>query len=501
MAVLEARSLTKTYPSVIALKSVDISIEEGQVHCVVGENGAGKSTLIQCLTGVIDPDEGTIFIADEDALQQPELFDRVAYVPQEIDLFAGMTVAENLFIPFEKHGIDNPIRQSSLNEIAIPLLQRFRIDVQPDALVARIPVSAQQLLQCVRAVVHKHYRVLVLDEPTTSLTAADVAVLFQIISDLRSQGKAIVFISHKLDEVTELADVISVFRNGEHVASRRKSEVDVPWIVAHMTGRSIDQNRTYRSRAVQDRTVMEVEGLSGRGFSDISFSVKAGEILGFSGLVGSGRSEIMQTVLGVLPAASGEVRIEGNRLPLGNPARSVRAGFVYLPEERKQQAILPALSVRENIAIALLDRLTGVLGVSLRRERQFVSEIIQTFQIKSVGLDQQICLLSGGNQQKAIIGRAMRGTPKVLVFDEPTKGIDVATKADIYALMQELAETEKIGIILISSEMEEVKKCSNRIITLHNGKKTGEFDRTVTKKTIMQAIFGASTTNKERTGG
>ena len=493
MAVLEVRRLTKRYTGVTALRSVDIVIEEGQVHGIVGENGAGKSTLIKCLTGVVTPDEGAVFIEGENALEKKAMFSRIAYVPQEIDLFGDMTVAENLFLPFEKHGIRGPIRQKTLNKKAFPLLRRFQLDVLPDSPVAKIPVSAQQLLQCVRAVVHENYRVLMLDEPTTSLTSADTDRLFQIVSDLKAQGKAIVFISHKLEEVTGLADTISVFRNGENVAFRRRKDADIPWIVAQMTGRRIARNRLYGSRAVTGRSILEVNGLSGSGFSNITFSVKAGEILGFSGLVGSGRSEVMQTILGIRPASCGRVCINGKPLPLGDAARAVQYGFIYLPEERKRQAILPALSVRENISISLLDKLSGILGLSLKRERKLVNEIIQAFQIKSAGIEQHIRFLSGGNQQKAIIGRAMRAYPKVLVFDEPTKGIDVGTKAEIYALMQKLAETEEIGIILISSEMDEVKKCANRIVTLYNGKKTGEFSSTVTKARIMQAIFGEVT--------
>ena len=493
MAVLEVRRLTKRYTGVTALRSVDILIEEGQIHGIVGENGAGKSTLIKCLTGVVTPDEGAVFIEGENALEKKAMFSRIAYVPQEIDLFGDMTVAENLFLPFEKHGIRGPIRQKTLNKKAFPLLRRFQLDVSANSPVAKIPVSAQQLLQCVRAVVHENYRVLMLDEPTTSLTSADTDRLFQIISELKSQGKAIVFISHKLEEVIGLADTISVFRNGENIAFRRKEDADIPWIVTRMTGRNIARNRMYGSRAVTGRSILEVNGLSGPGFSNITFSVKAGEILGFSGLVGSGRSEVMQTILGIRPASCGRVCINGKPLPLGDAARAVQYGFIYLPEERKRQAILPALSVRENISISLLAKLIGILGLSLKRERKLVNEIIQAFQIKSAGIEQHIRFLSGGNQQKAIIGRAMRTYPKVLVFDEPTKGIDVGTKAEIYALMQKLAETEEIGIILISSEMDEVKKCANRIVTLYNGKKTGEFSSTVTKERIMQAIFGEVT--------
>ena len=492
MKVLEAKNIRKVFPGVVALDGVDIAIESGEIHCIIGENGAGKSTLIKCLTGVYKPEEGEIYIDGKDALASPELFGKVAYVPQEIDLFGEMTVAENLFMPFEKTGIRGRIRERDLEARAIPLLQRFRVGVEPWKRVRDIPISAQQLVQIVRATVCRDYEVLMLDEPTTSLTTDDTKTLFDIIRGIRAEGKAVVFISHKLDEIFELGDVITVFRNGMKVAHSKLSDVDIPQVITYMIGHSIDQDQTYHSEKVSDEVLLEVKDLTGERFRGVSFALRKGEILGFSGLVGAGRSELMQAILGSLPVYSGSVTMEGKPWKLGDPNYSVSHGYIYMPEERKQQGILPLLSVRENISISALSRLMIGPGISRAREKSLVDEVVSEYGIKTPDSEREIRFLSGGNQQKVIIGRSMKCSPKVLVFDEPTKGIDVGTKAEIYRLMKQLAETMQIGIILISSEMDEIMKCSNRIVALHEGRKSGEFAAGESKQTLMASIIGVA---------
>lgn len=492
MKVLEAKNITKIFPGVVALDSVDISFEPGEIHCIIGENGAGKSTLIKCLTGVYQPEEGSVSIEGKDALKEKSLFQKVAYVPQEIDLFPHMSVAENLFVPFEKSGFKGLVNQRELEKKAVPLLEQFRIPVRPDELVKDISVSAQQLLQIARATVHEEYEVLMLDEPTTSLTTKDTQILFEIIREIKAKNKAVIFISHKLEEIFALGDVITVFRNGKKVAYSDIQAVDIPWVIKQMTGRELNQEQVFRSDKVLNEVLMEVENLTGESFTDISFKLKKGEILGFSGLVGAGRSEIMQAIFGYLPVYAGKVRIEGKEWKLGDTTYSVNNGYIYLPEERKKQGILPVLSIRENISVSVLDRLKSGFGISAQKEEALAQDVICTYDVKTPDADKAIQFLSGGNQQKVIIGRSMCCNPKVLVFDEPTKGIDVGTKAEIYRLMKELAEEKGIGIILISSEMEEVKKCSNRIIALHEGRIAGEFDAAVDKQVILSAIIGVN---------
>lgn len=491
MKVLEAQNITKVFPGVVALDSVDVSFELGQIHCIIGENGAGKSTLIKCLTGVYPPEEGTILINGENALKNKALFDKIAYVPQEIDLFEYMSVAENLFLPYEKSGFKGLVNNKKLYERAKPLLKKFHIQAEPDTLVKDISVSEQQLLQIARATVHEHYEVLMLDEPTTSLTVKDTQILFEVIEQIRKENKAIIFISHKLEEIFALGDVLTVFRNGKKVAYSELESIDIPWVITQMTGRAIDQKQVFYSDKVSDEILLEVDHLTGERFTDISFKLKKGEILGLSGLVGSGRSELMQAIFGFLPVYSGKVKLDGKDWKLGDTNYSVNNGFIYLPEERKTQGILPELSIRENTSIFVLDDLISGVGISKKKEAVLVKQAIEDYDVRTPSMEKEIKFLSGGNQQKVIIGRSMCCDPKVLVFDEPTKGIDVGTKAQIYKMMKELAEEKGIGIVLISSEMEEVMKCSNRIIALYDGQKAGEFDLGTDKERILSAIIGA----------
>ena len=490
MNVLEAKNITKQFPGVLALDSIDINFQKGEIHCIIGENGAGKSTLIKCLTGVYTAEAGDIFINGEDARKHRALFEKIAYVPQEIDLFGCMTVAENIFMPFKKSGINGFVNQKELQLKAIPYLDKFKINAEPDDLVKDVSVSAQQLIQSIRAIVHEDYDVLILDEPTTSLTNEDASILFDFIREIKDQGKSVIFISHKLEEIFALGDVITVFRNGQNVAFSEMKDATVPWVINKMTGRKVDQDKVYCSENVRNDVLLEVDNLTGADFTNISFKLRKGEILGFSGLVGSGRSELMQAIFGYRPIYAGNVKMEGKKWKSGDTNYSVNNGLFYLPEERKEQGILPMLSIRENISISNIDSIKDGLFISVPKEIESAKNVIKAYDVKTPDTEKAIKFLSGGNQQKVIIGRSMICNPKVIVFDEPTKGIDVGTKAEIYRLMKELAEKQGIGIILISSEMDEVKKCSNRIIALYSGKKNGEFPHDATKEEILNAIIG-----------
>ncbi len=492
MNVLEAKNISKVFPGVLALDSVNISLKKGEIHCIIGENGAGKSTLIKCLTGVYKPEGGELFIEGEDAFNNKELFEKVVYVPQEIDLFTHMTVAENLFMPFEKSGFKGIVNKKKMEEAAKPLLKKFAIDVSPDEIVKNISVSAQQLIQSIRGIVHKNYEIIMFDEPTTSLSSEDSKILFEIIKQLKDGGKSVVFISHKLEEIFEIGDYISVFRNGKNISSIDIKEIDIPWVISKMSGKDIDQSKLYYSENLSDEVLLEVKNLSGERFTDISFNLHKGEILGFSGLVGAGRSELMQAIFGYLPIYSGEIKLDGKAWKKGDTNFSVKNGIIYLPEERKKQGILPMLPIKDNIVISVLENIVKGIFISSSLEEKLAKEIVEKYDVKTPSIDKAIKFLSGGNQQKVIIGRAMNSNPKVLIFDEPTKGIDVGTKAEIYRLMKKLAEEKGIGIILISSEMDEVKKCSNRILALYNGQKYGEFSSNAKKEDIMNSIIGGS---------
>jgi ribose transport system ATP-binding protein len=283
-----------------------------------------------------------------------------------------------------------------------------------------------------------------------------------------------------------------VFRNGQKVAYSEIKDVDTGWVIKQMTGHELNQNEKFQSDKVSDEVLLEVNNLTGERFTDVSFTLKKGEILGFSGLVGAGRSELMQAIFGYLPVYEGSVKIDGKDWKLGDTHYSVENGLIYLPEERKKQGILPVLSIRENISVSVLDDVKSGINISRKKEEELAQSVIDTYDVKTPGMDKEIQFLSGGNQQKVIIGRAMSCKPKILVFDEPTKGIDVGTKTEIYRLMKKLAEEKGIGIIMISSEMEEVKKCSNRIITMYEGKLSGEYDPQADKQEILGAIIGVN---------
>lgn len=492
MAFLEAKGIGQRFPGVVALNKVDLSIELGKVHILAGENGAGKSTLVKILVGTQPPSEGKILIEGQDPLEKRELFDNVAYVPQEINLFPHMTVAENLFIPFGKSGTGRWfINHRKLHNAAQDYITRFHINARPDQLVRNIPVSDQQLLQIARAATRQRFRVLILDEPTSSLTSQEVERLFTIVRGLRDSNHAIIFISHKMEEIFDLGDEVTVLRNGEHVGHRRLRDVTEPELIRLMSGEEVKIDQVFYPDCNVGAALVDVRGLSGRGFADISFTLHTGEILGFAGLVGAGRSELMQTMFGYLKATGGDITVDGQPWKRGDTSFSIAHGMLYLSEERRQHGLLPFESLRENIGISIFDRTVRAGVISAFQERNIVTDVIDTYGIKTSSMEKKIMFLSGGNQQKAIIGRAMACRPKVLIFDEPTKGIDVRTKVEIYRIMKELAE-QGVGIILISSDLDELRKCASRILTMHNGSLGGEFiTRNTDNETLVRAILGA----------
>jgi ribose transport system ATP-binding protein len=494
MHVVEAKGITKTFPGVVALDNVDLNLTAGSGHCIVGENGAGKSTLVKVLTGVYHPDGGEVIIHGVNAVEDPELFKKIAYVPQEITLFPHMTVAQNLFMPFEYTGMAGRllIRPNEMRRAAARLIERFQIHAGPDSPVKNIRISDQQLLQIARASTIRGYDVLILDEPTTSLSAKEIDRLFDVVAEIKASGVAVVFISHKLDELYRVGEEVTVMRNGQKIGHAFLKDLDQRSIVKSMAGEDIDVDEICRPEKPAGEVVLKVENLAGEVFENVSFEVREGEILGFAGLVGAGRSEIMQTLFGYLPCKSGSAVMNGRVWQFDQPNFSVKNGLYYLPEERRRLGIFPKMSVRHNIGITLGDQTAPRNIISLAKERALVSEIIDRYGIKTPTMDKSISNLSGGNQQKTIIGRTLANAPKVLVFDEPTKGIDVKAKNEIYHLLKRLAEDERLGVILISSEIKELLKCANRILTVYGGKVNGEIavTRDTKQSDVMPGIIG-----------
>lgn len=492
MVTLEAKGIVKNFPGVKALDRVNLTLHKGEIHCLVGENGAGKSTLVRILTGLLHPDEGSIHINEKAAGKNNELFSSVTYVPQELNLFRHMTVAENIFLPYDKTEFSSfVVNTKKINEATKPYLERLSMTVSPSDTVANIPISEQQLLQIARAIARQNFDVLILDEPTTSLTTQETERFFKVVENLRQEGKAIVFISHKLDEVFSLGDCISVLRNGQMVGFSAIKDVNEAWAIQKMSGEEIDITRNYRPTTPPGEVILEVKNLSGKGFDNISFTVQKGEIVGFAGLVGAGRSEIMQTIFGYREEKGGEVRFKGKKHKFRDTAASIRNGIIYLTEERKTNGILPHLSVRENINVLLKDKVSTMGIVNTSKDIHTAEKVIREYNVKTSSYETKIVNLSGGNQQKVLIGRTMEAAPEIIIFDEPTKGIDVKTKEEIYIMMKRLAEEKGIGVVLISSEMEELLKCSGRVITIYGGKKMGEFDvNQMDQKAILSSILG-----------
>ncbi|RLQ86850.1 sugar ABC transporter ATP-binding protein [Notoacmeibacter ruber] len=491
MTLLRAENITKRYPGVTALDNVTIEVEPGHIHCIVGENGAGKSTLVKILTGLERPDRGNLYIEDEDRTGQ--MSKAIAYVPQELNLFDNMTVAENIFLPFDNTGSGSLLfdRRRCEREAA-PIMEKLKMESSPSDLASEISVAERQLLQIARALVGSEFRVLILDEPTASLTKMEIERLFAVLEDLKSQGRSAIFITHRLDEVMRLHDIVTVLRNGEVVGNSSGEDIDEDWIVRMMTGKGIDLNFLYRPRKPLGDRLLEVEGLAGDGFSDISFTLREGEILGFAGLVGAGRSEIMQTIFGYRKHTAGSARFLGEEWTFGNTGKAIERGLIYLSEERKSHGIFPNLSIRQNVAAGLLKTISTMGVVSDRRQREATSRIISDYKVKTASDKTAIRNLSGGNQQKVLIGRSLLANPRVLFMDEPTRGIDVNAKEEIYTLMQRIAEENRMGIVLISSELEELLRCCNRVITIYEGRMNSEIpEDQLDMETILGAIIGS----------
>jgi ABC-type sugar transport system ATPase subunit len=355
--ILKAERLTKVFPGVVALDDVSIDVAAGEVHCIVGENGAGKSTLIKCLTGSYKPEDGHIEIDGVIATDANGRFASVAYVPQEIDLFLHMTVQENLFMPYERTGIRAPIRYRELERRSRPIISEYGIKAEPTTLVSELSVADQQLVQIARATQHEGAKVLILDEPTSSLTDDDAERVFEVVRRAKDRGLGVIYISHKLDELAVIGDRVTVFRNGKSVATSPVADIDTDWLVRQMTGRDIAWAKSFVPSAPRDDVLLDVRNATGKGFDDVSFRLRAGEILGFSGLVGAGRTELMLAIYGHAPLYSGEITIDTGSGPSRarrSTAGSLRQGLAYVPEDRKRLGIFGGLSVGANTSMMAL---------------------------------------------------------------------------------------------------------------------------------------------------
>jgi ribose transport system ATP-binding protein len=472
-ALLDMRSITKRFPGVVALDRVDFELERGEVHVLLGENGAGKSTLVKMLAGAYRPDEGEILL-DGEAASISSATDAqklgISTIYQEFNLVPQFTVAENIFLGRQPRSFGFVDRRK-MREEARKLLDRMKVLVDPDALVSNLGVAQRQMVEIAKAL-SLNARILIMDEPTASLSGQEVERLFEIVRGLKEEEVAMIFISHHLEEVSEIGDRVTVLRDGKVVdrvpASTKHSE-----LVRMMVGRSVEAQFP-RRRPELGEVLLEVKNLSREGvLEDISLSLRSGEVVGVAGIVGAGRTELARAIFGADPGNAGEVWVEGRRMERGDPREAKRRGMGFVTEDRQGQGIVPPLSVAENLGLASLKRNTHVGLVNRREQRKQARKIIEDLNIRTPGPEQEIRFLSGGNQQKTVIGKWLLADSKVLIMDEPTRGIDVGAKVEIYELMNELTENGA-GILMISSDLPEVLGMSDRILVMSGGRITGE---------------------------
>ncbi|MBB4184402.1 inositol transport system ATP-binding protein [Sinorhizobium terangae] len=477
--LLSAEGVRKEFPGVVALDDVEFKLKRGTVHALMGENGAGKSTLMKILAGIYQPDKGEVKLKGVDIrLQSPldALENGIAMIHQELNLMPFMTVAENIWIRREPKNRFGFVDHGEMRRMTAKLFERLKINLDPEIEVRHLSVANRQMVEIAKAVSYES-DVLIMDEPTSALTEREVAHLFEIIRDLRSQGIGIVYITHKMNELFEIADEFSVFRDGKYIGTHASSNVTRDDIIRMMVGREITQMFPKEEVPIGD-VVLSVKNLTLDGvFRDVSFDVRAGEILGVAGLVGSGRSNVAETLFGVTPASSGTIAIDGKEVVIDNPNTAIRHRMAFLTEDRKDTGCLLILDILENMQIAVLqDKFVKRGFVSEKAITAACEEMSRKLRVKTPNLEERIENLSGGNQQKVLIGRWLLTNPRILILDEPTRGIDVGAKAEIHRLVTELARNG-VAVIMISSEMPEVLGMSDRIMVMHEGRVTGFLDR------------------------
>ncbi len=478
-SIVELHGIAKSFAGFPALKGVSFDVRAGEVHALLGENGAGKSTLIRIISGVHAPDRGEVRIGGEVVrLSSPRDARRrgIATVYQELLLFPELSVAENIFLGNAPRTRWGSIDWAAMRAKARALLEELDSrDLDVDAKVGGLSVASRQRVEIAKAL-SQNPRVLVMDEPTTSLAEGDVSRLMAIVRRLRERGVGIVYVSHRLREIFALADRVTVLRDGACIGTRPIAEVTEAALISMMVGRSIDQLFP-KVDAPRGRTVLELRNLSyRRAVRHVSLTVRQGEILGIAGLVGSGRTELALTIFGITPATSGEILVDGKPVLIDGPRVARDLGIAYIPEDRGLQGLIRAQSLRENVSLPVLDRISWATIVDRRGEERRAREAIDRFGIRARGTEQIARQLSGGNQQKVVVAKWLGTEPRILIMDEPTRGIDVGAKAEIHALMGKLAQ-QGLGIVMISSELPEVLGMADRVLVMSGGRIVAAFER------------------------
>lgn len=491
-ALLEVKGITKSFPGVRALDGVGFSIEQRQVVAVIGENGAGKSTMMKILAGVQTQDEGEIFIDGKPVSIRSveESFEHgVALIHQELNLATNLSVGANIFLGREpkRHGL---IDEKKIAKDAEEYLDRVGLDVSPATLTSDLSIGQQQLVEIAKAL-STDARLLIMDEPTSSLSQRETERLFEVVKDLRTDGVSIVYISHRLGEVIELADRVVVLRDGQNAGELERDEITHDSMVSLMVGRELSQFYAHELQGTGE-VVLAASGLQTpvHPGHDVDFELRAGEIVGLAGLVGAGRTELLETLFGITPAVGGKISLNGEDVEIKTPREAIAGGLALVPEDRKQQGLIIDMAVADNLSLASLERDQKAGWLNFSAEREISETMTGRMRIKTPSSRQVVRFLSGGNQQKVVLGKWLAMKPKVLLLDEPTRGIDIGAKQEIYSLMEELA-SQGVAILFVSSEMEEVLGMSDRVLVMHEGRLSGELKRDeLSEEAVMQLATG-----------
>jgi inositol transport system ATP-binding protein len=492
--LLELKAIEKSFPGVKALRNMSLTLRRGTVHVICGENGAGKSTLVKIVNGIYQPDAGEIWIEGERVVIRDPIHARerkIAMIFQELNYIPEMTVEQSLFLGMEPLNWLRGIDWKRIRKRALALMEREGLAYKPTTKLRDLTVSDVQMLEILRAV-SVESNVIIMDEPTSALTSHEVEALFKKIADLKAKGVGIIYISHKMDEIFRVADEITVIRDGSHIETRPARDFDIETVIRLMVGRTIDNIYPPRVEKRLGEVVLEVEGLTQRpGFTNVSLKVRAGEIVGLAGLMGAGRTEVARALFGLDSLSAGTVKVKGKPVRIRNVQDAISHSMVMLSEDRRRYGLVPVRDVKENVALVGLKRVIYGGRLHRAREKSLVSSLCQRMNVKTPSLETTVDALSGGNQQKIVFAKWMMREPEILLLDEPTRGIDVGAKYEIYKIMTELALEGK-AILLISSELPELLGVCDRIYVMAKGRITGEVvARDATQELIMKFATAA----------
>jgi rhamnose transport system ATP-binding protein len=499
--LLRAEGISKSYEGVRALSDVSFELRAGEVHALVGENGAGKSTLIKIITGATTADAGQIFLqdqllADHSPHRAKEL--GIAAIYQQPALFPALSVAENIALGLEERNLWSRVNWRARRDRARQLMKRVGATIDPDAETKELSMPEQQLVEIARAI-GANAQVLIMDEPTASLSDRETENLYEVIRQLREQGVGIIYISHRLEELTRIADRVTVLRDGQAIETRNMSGITRDELIRLMVGRPLSTVFPKRP-ATLGKVMLELQNVSCQtaGVRDVSLTIHSGEIVGLAGLVGSGRTELARTIFGINPADKGEMRVAEKLVRIEKPSDAIECGIAYVPEDRRRHGVIPELPISSNVTLAILSRLSRRGSIDFAGETRIASEYVRNLRIKTASLNDPVTTLSGGNQQKVALSRWLVTNPSVLILDEPTQGIDIGAKAEIHGLIGELS-ANGMAVLLISSELPEVIAMTDRVVVMHAGKIAGMLDRAeATQEAILGLALGHTATTSSR---